>query len=127
MATQKKAPKVYSDKELMMIAMMPHEAGAIAEMAKKLGRSPQAIRTKKWKMENKVYNARIQNELRKERKNKVTDTSTTNQRWSKQEEYMILHSSLTDVKLAQKLKRTLGSVAAKRCRLLKEKKNGRKK
>ena len=128
MATQKKKVRKYSDDDLLLIARMENTPEEIKRVAAKLKRTPDAIRLRKWQLEHKAQRIQTQEAFRKEYGTRITDTSSCNQRWSKEEEELVLNSKLTDFKLAEMLKRTLTSVAAKRCRLLKErKKNGRKK
>lgn len=128
MARIKKSVHPYSEEDKLLIAQMPNEASAIREMAIRLNRSAAAIKLKKWQMEHKAHRQATQQAFIKEYRTRITDIKNSNQRWSKEEEDMVLHSSLSDFQLATQLKRTLASVSAKRHRLLTERgKNGRKK
>lgn len=127
MARLSKKVRKYSEEDLLLIAQMENKIEDIKRVAEKLNRTPEAIRLRKWQLEHKAHRKRTQDEFKKRYEAQVKSTKNKSQRWSKKEELMVLESKLTDFQLANLLKRTLSSISAKRHRLLKDKKYGKRK
>lgn len=98
----------------------------LKDLAFMMGRSYDSVRRKKWELEHKERDRASKNKYR-ERENAASAAEAKNSHivWAKWEEDLILKSKETDKALSIQLKRTIGSIQAKRNRLLKKKKKGK--
>lgn len=126
MATKKTGIRVpFTEKEIELIKKTPIKK--IKDLAFILNRSPEAVRRKKWALENKKKDVKAKLNYKKKMREALCPEGRKYMLWSKSEEAFILKSPLPDKEIAKELKRSLGSVQVKRARLLKEQKKRKRK
>lgn len=126
MARRYKMGKPYTQEEIDLILLTPKKN--LSLLAEKLGRNPETIRRKRWKLEHEEQDrlSRGKSTARAQKEN-MSSAKFANTRWTKEEEALLLTSKMTDVELAKELKRTVYSISIKRFRLLREDKKKTKK
>lgn len=111
--------KPFTEEEIKYILETPIRN--LKDLAFVMGRSYDSLRRKKWKMEHADQDRASKNKYRRQEYNaSVADAKNSHIVWARWEEDLILKSKDTDKELSIKLKRTIGSIQAKRSRLLKK-------
>lgn len=118
----------FTEEEIKIIKETP--SNLIQDTAFVLKRTVASVKSKKWALEHKKESNAIKNKYRKKRyENAPIDRKGQYNPWTKQEEELIMTSTLSDRELSEQMNRTEGSIQVKRARLLadeRKKKNGRK-
>lgn len=111
--------KPFTEEEIKYILETPIKN--LKDLAFMMGRSYDSVRRKKWKMENADRDRASKNQYRRREYNEsIADAKNSHIVWTRWEEELILKSKSTDKELSVQLKRTVGSIQAKRNRLLKK-------
>lgn len=86
-------------------------------------RSYSSVRRKKWAMDNKDRDVEAKKRYRKDTTKKLQEENggKAYNYWSNSEIDLIMHSRMTDLELARRLKRTVGAIQSKRYYLEKTK------
>lgn len=112
-----KTHKAYTKKEIDLILSVDGSAKSFRDLSIIIGRSPSALRKKRWELEHKNYSKEVTQRYR-QKADEGFEKDQLNQKWTREEErYLLDHPNQTDATLARHFGRTRGAVQIKRTRL----------